>query len=86
MNSLKSLPHHPSLEHTKKEIQQWRKTRKRRSRIPEEIWEAALSLTTRYSINHVSKELKLNYRDLRNRMEDKECSGDNGFVEVELRG
>ncbi len=49
-----------SLETVKQEFQQWRANRKHRSRIPEELWEAAASLTEQYSVHYISRYLGLN--------------------------
>ncbi len=57
-----------SLETVKQEFQQWRARRKHRSRIPEELWEAAASLTEQYSVHYICKSLGLNHSALRDRV------------------
>ncbi len=47
----------------------WRKTRKNRGPIPGALWDAALSLAGAYSIHQISKELRLNYTALKDRVE-----------------
>jgi len=47
----------------------WRKNRKRRGRIPESLWDAAASLADGFSINELSKALRLNHSSLKDRIE-----------------
>jgi hypothetical protein len=44
---------------------EWRKERKRRTPIPEELWKAAICLTRQHSIQKVSKYLHLSYNELK---------------------
>ncbi len=46
----------------------WRKIRKSRGPIPETLWDAAISLAGSYSIHQISKELRLNYTALKDRV------------------
>ena len=46
----------------------WRDNRKHKSRIPEELWAAAVSLSDRYSIHRISKALHLNHTALSDRI------------------
>ena len=57
-----------SLETVRAAFEQWRSTREKRSRIPENLWEAAVSLSPFYSALCISKTLRLNYRELRHRI------------------
>jgi len=51
-------------------FESWRKERKRqRDRIPDQLWKEAESLAQNHSINQISKALKLNYTDLKNRIQ-----------------
>ena len=45
----------------------WRNDSKRTKKIPEELWQAAVGLSNEYSINQISKTLRLNYADLKKR-------------------
>ncbi|KJR99957.1 MAG: hypothetical protein VR65_14760 [Desulfobulbaceae bacterium BRH_c16a] len=45
----------------------WRKTKQHRSRIPEELWTAAVMLNQEHSLCKISKALSLSYTDLKER-------------------
>lgn len=47
----------------------WRKTKKHRSRIPEDLWAAAVMLSQQHSLCQISKALSLSYTDLKKRVE-----------------
>ena len=48
----------------------WRKNRKgRRDRIPESLWDAAASLSDGFSVNELSRALRLNHSSLKERVE-----------------
>ncbi len=47
---------------------QWRSTRKKRDRIPESLWEAAVELSTSYSTCQISKALRLDFNELKRRI------------------
>jgi len=57
-----------SLATVKLQFRTWRETRKQKSRIPDELWAAAVSLSDRYSIHHISKALHVNHTALRDRV------------------
>jgi hypothetical protein len=56
---------HPTLEEVHALFDQWRKNKKRRDPIPVALWQAALSLTTQYSLNQVCRRLHLSYTTLK---------------------
>jgi len=60
---------HPTLKEVQEQFETWRKTREKRTAIPDILWEAAVSLTPRYSLYQISKALRLNYNDLKCRLE-----------------
>ncbi len=67
------MPHTPpvaaiSLTDVKLQFKTWREIRKQKSRIPDELWTAAVSLSDRYSIHHISKALHVNHTSLRDRV------------------
>ena len=67
MEKSKILP--PDLEDTRNQLIHWRKNKKSsREPIPEKLWEKAKDLAIKYSINDVSKHLRLNYTDLKKRI------------------
>ncbi len=57
-----------TLETVKQQFATWRKSRKHRSRIPDELWEATVGLSGQYSIHHISKALRINHTTLRDRI------------------
>ncbi len=57
-----------SLTTVKLQFKTWRETRKQKSRIPDELWTAAVSLSDRYSIHRISKALHVNHTALRDRI------------------
>jgi len=57
-----------TLRDVKDQFKLWRKTRKSRKPMPEELWDAAASLSESYSINQISKALHLNHTSLKERV------------------
>ena len=57
------------LEEVQVQFCDWRKNRKKRDRIPESLWDAAASLADDFSINELSKALRLNHSSLKDRIE-----------------
>lgn len=57
------------LEAVQAQFSDWRDNRKKRDRIPESLWDAAVSLADGFSINEVSRALHLNHSSLKNRIE-----------------
>ena len=47
----------------------WRKDRPHKSRIPDELWEAAVQQGKNHSIHKISRVLRLSYNDLKARIE-----------------
>lgn len=47
----------------------WRRTKKHRSRIPEDLWTAAVLLIPDNSIHKVSRTLSLSYKNLKKRVQ-----------------
>ena len=58
-----------SLEKAQSQFVDWRKTRKKRAPIPEELWDVATSLSESYTVYQISKDLHLNYTALKDRVE-----------------
>ena len=46
----------------------WRKNKKDRRRIPEDLWKAAVLLNNEYSLNQISRTLSLSYSELKKRI------------------
>jgi hypothetical protein len=63
----------PTLRHTlevvRNQFEAWRKRRRCRTRIPEALWQAAADLCSEHSICEVSQTLRLNYNDLKDRVQ-----------------
>jgi hypothetical protein len=55
----------PSLEQVQQRFESWRQRRKKRTRIPQNLWKAAAALSQEYSIFHLSKALRVNYTALK---------------------
>ena len=66
----------PSLEEVRDQFEDWRRTRKnRRDPIPPRLWKAAVNLAGSYSIHRISKALRLNYSDLKGRVDQQFAAG-----------
>ncbi|MGH9340795.1 MAG: hypothetical protein ACRD1R_14670 [Acidobacteriota bacterium] len=53
------------LERDKREWDHWRKTRGKRERIPERLWQIALSYQGELSLHRISREFRLEYNKLK---------------------
>ena len=87
------MPHTPpvqaaSLAAVKLQFKTWRDTRKQKSRIPAELWTAAVSLSNRYSVHHISKALHVNHTALRDKVSayktDRSKEAHSCFIELPL--
>jgi len=47
----------------------WRKARKRRSRIPDRLWDSAVRVAGQCGLNRTARALHLNYYDLKKRLD-----------------
>ncbi len=81
----------PTLEVVRHQFEAWRKRRRCRSRIPEDLWEAAADLCREHSLCEISQGLGLNYNDLKHRVQKSKDTDlaigpgpDLGFVRVDL--
>ena len=73
------------------QLENWRKRRRCRGRIPEALWQAAVELCRDHSIFEVSRALRLNYNGLKNRVPKARYMGlavgqhrDLSFVKLDL--
>lgn len=83
-------PHQPQpierdLEEVRELFEHWRESRKRGARIPAQLWEAAISLFPRYTVNRISRALRLGYEDVRTRVENAAEGGANEYRFWELQ-
>ena len=58
----------PTVEEVQQLFEQWRRTKRRRDRIPQSLWEAAVSLSGQHSTHRISKLLHLNHTDVSDRI------------------
>lgn len=57
-----------SLNEVKQLFTSWRASRKHKTRIPDDLWEAAASLASQYSIHQISRDLRLNHTALKDQV------------------
>jgi hypothetical protein len=62
------------IEQVEEQFRTWRRTRGKRCAIPDRLWQAAESLYPEYSVYHISKALRLNYTDLKQRIVPKQST------------
>ena len=65
----------PSIEEIQEQFILWRTNRRHRGPVPEQLWEAAVSLSEDYSIGHICKVLGLNHRQLKRKIQDQQGNG-----------
>ena len=72
--------------HTAREsFEQWRSARKKRERIPDSLWEAAMALSETYSAFRIAKTLRLNYKELKHRIHARQSQSTSPeFVELNV--
>ncbi|MBW2608549.1 MAG: hypothetical protein JRD05_13055 [Deltaproteobacteria bacterium] len=74
MEQQKAVTLYPGIEYVRDQFKHRRQTRKsRREPIPEKLWQEAAKLTRLYSINNISKTLRLNYTDLKSHVYGRFC-------------
>jgi hypothetical protein len=77
------------LEHVCEQFESWRRNRRKKERIPDYLWDAAVKLAGRYRLSIISSVLRVNYSDLRNRIYSEPTSSSVNtcsFVEVDVTG
>lgn len=74
----------PTLVEVQQLFEQWRRGKKRRDRIPEALWEAAVSLSRHLSANRIAKLLHLNLTEVMDHIRTyKEGDGMAAFIELD---
>jgi hypothetical protein len=63
------------LERLRQRFQQWRETRKPRTRIPDSLWRAAVKLAGKYGLCRAAQALPVDYYSLKKRMEEHSPAG-----------
>lgn len=71
-----------TLEGVRRRFDKWRKTKKTRSRIPEELWDAAVALCEQRSPSKVSQALRLNSNYLKKQIAARQLSEPPSVVEA----
>lgn len=56
-----------ALERTREQFERWRKTRRRGTRIPERLWNAAVKMAGQYGIHRTASTLGVDYYSLKKR-------------------
>ena len=78
----------PQIESVRQRLERWRRNRRRRSPIPEELWASAVDLARRYGLAKTARALGLDYYSLKERIEagdrqgSREMSARPAFVEI----
>jgi len=63
------LPAHPTpLDRVRWRFEHWRRTRQRRSPIPDALWTVALAAAKTHGLHRTARTLRLNYTDLKRRL------------------
>lgn len=72
------------LERTRRRFEQWRQTRRVRTRIPDSLWAAAVKMAARYGICRTAKALGLHYCALKERVEKQVAAPDSSDTESQV--
>jgi len=67
---------------THKRLAEWRNTHQRRTRLPEAIWQEAVELAHRHGLNMTARILKLDYVQLKKRLQPAAPQRAPGFIEI----
>lgn len=71
----------PTLREVRKRFETWRRGKRRGSRIPRDLWGAAVEVCAVHSVNQVCRALRLNHTELKRRVTDTEQSADRAVIE-----
>ena len=74
------------MQKAQEKFKHWRKTRKSRKPIPEELWQVAVNLSKKHSVNQISKGLSLGHTELKNRINTSSVNSKavSSFIEVDI--
>ena len=74
------------IDHLRKRLDAWRKSHRPRARIPGRLWNSAVRVAGHCGLNRTAKELRLDYYDLKKRLDANAASLNQGkipsFVEL----
>lgn len=73
-----------SLQAVRDLFEHWRSTRKKKERIPTNLWEAAVDLSTSCTTFRIAKTLRLDFKELRRRIRERSSRVMPEFVEVNV--
>jgi hypothetical protein len=79
-----------TVEQVQEQFEQWRRSRGKRGTIPDALWQAAVLLFPDYPVHRISKALRLNYTDLKHRVNAHRSTSEQsdistaGFIELGL--
>jgi hypothetical protein len=68
MRTQESQHSEQTIESVQTRFDHWRKTRRKREAIPEDLWAAAVALAETHSICHIGRRLRLNTNSLKQRI------------------
>ncbi len=83
MSKGKNVAMSPDIAEALEQFKKWRRTRKSRKPIPEDLWQSAIKLSKIHSVNKISKELSLNHTALKKRVYDSEIIS-SSFIEIDI--
>ncbi len=75
----------PALADVHHQFDEWRKTRTKRTPIPEALWDAAVSLVPEHSVYEVSKCLHLDFKILKERVRQRDTRSSMSFIEIDAK-
>ena len=68
------------LEELKNRFAEWRQHRKRGARVPKELWDSAVGLSSKHSVSEISRILRIDYPKLKRRVEALRHKSEKGIV------
>jgi len=85
MNRVPAKPFPPDADRVRERINAWRQTREKRTRMPEDLWQAAIDLARDHGAWATSRALRVRYDTLSLRLKESSATaatGRAGFVEL----
>jgi len=67
-----------SVKKVRDRVEYWRRTREKRSPMPEDLWDAAASLARAHGVCPIARDLRLNYETLKKRVSVAQQEGRDG--------
>ncbi len=61
-------PAGPQIERVSQKIEEWRRTRLRRTRMPDELWHAAVAVARKHGVYATARDLRISYDGLKSRL------------------